>query len=52
MYGYIIRMQKFGALTTVNEWMFLMRENYEELWITRPINCEIIGPPFTIPQAL
>jgi hypothetical protein len=44
--------KKFGVLTTVNEWVFLMRENHGKLWITRPINCETINPPFTILQAL
>jgi hypothetical protein len=53
MYGYMVRnAKKFGVLTTVNDWVFLMRENQGKLWITRPINCESIDPPFTIPQAL
>jgi hypothetical protein len=53
MYGYMVRnAKKFGVLTTVNSWVFLMRGNHSQLWMTRPINCQSIDPPFTILQAL
>jgi len=44
--------KKFGVLTTVNTWMFLMRENYRKLCITRAIDCQVGESPFTIFQAL
>jgi hypothetical protein len=53
MYGYMVRnAKKFGVLTTVNSWVFLMRRNGGKLWITRPIDCTIPDPPFTILEAL
>jgi hypothetical protein len=53
MYGYMVRnAKKFGILTTVNSWVFLMRANQGQLWMTCPISCLSIEPPFTILQAL
>ena len=53
MYGYMVRnAKKFGILTTVNSWVFLMRENHGKLYITRPMDCGARDPPFTILQAL
>ena len=52
IYGYMVRnARRFGVLTTVNAWMFLMRENGGKLWITRPIDC-LVTAPHTILQAL
>jgi serine/threonine protein kinase len=44
--------KKYGVLTTVNTWVFLMRENHGKLWMTGPIDCQLSDPPFTILQAL
>jgi hypothetical protein len=44
--------KKFGVLTTVNGWIFLMRGNGGKLWITRPFDSTIPDPPFTILEAL
>jgi hypothetical protein len=53
IYGYMVRnAKKFGILTTVNAWVFLMRENYGKLYITRPFDCCVSEPSFTILQAL
>jgi hypothetical protein len=53
VYGYMVRnAKKFGVLTTVNGWVFLMRANGGKLWITRPIDCTVTDPPFTILKAL
>jgi hypothetical protein len=53
MYGYMVRnAKKFGVLSTVNAWVFLMRENGGKLWITRPIDSTIMDPPITILEAL
>jgi hypothetical protein len=41
---------KFGVLTTVNAWVFLMRENNGKLYMTRPVDCRVTEP--TILQGL
>ena len=53
IYGYMVRNhRRYGILTTVNSWVFLMRENFGKLYMTQPFDCRTASPPFTILQAL
>lgn len=53
IYGYMVRNAKrYGILTTVNGWVFLMRENGGTLYMTQLISCQCTNPPFTILQVL
>ena len=53
IYGYMVRnAKKYGILTTVNGWVFFMRENGGMLHMTPVIDCQVTHPSFTILQAL
>jgi hypothetical protein len=55
IYVYMVHNAKrFGILTTVNWWIFLRRENGGQLFMTQPLDCQTLSPPysFTILQAL
>ena len=50
-YGYMVRNAKrFGVLTTVNGFVFMFRENYGKLYMTRLVPCTVCNP--TAPTVL
>ena len=44
--------KRYGILTTVNGWVFLMRQAGGRLFMTQLIDCQCVHPPFTILQVL
>lgn len=52
-YGYLVHNgHKFGVLTTVNGWVFLMRLNFGQLYVSRMISCDVRLPNYTVLQIL